>query len=210
MSGTILPFRVRDTTRARLQHARQRRQLVRLWRGELEHGSYCGYVAGVGREFFLLRVIGDGLTDDGLYAMRHRDVTELEAPEAHQQFIEQALAIKHVVPDLPGAFPLDAVAEVLTAAANEAPVIGVHVDSEEDTEVCYIGRVVGHGADGFQLQEIDPDAQWLREASFFAWDEVSTLSMHDPYALSLLAVAGSAPPLDRAEGESDDGRDHGH
>ena len=90
MSGKILPFRARGTTRARLHQARQRRELVRLWREELEHGSFCGYVADVGREFFLLRVIGDGLTDEGLYAMRHRDVTELEAPEAHQRFIEQA------------------------------------------------------------------------------------------------------------------------
>lgn len=207
MTGKILPFRARGTTRARLHQARQRRELVRLWRDGLEHGSYCGYVAGVGREFFLLRVIGDGLTDEGLYAMRHRDVTELEAPEAHHGFIEKALAIKRVVPQLPAAFPLDAVNEVVVAAAQHAPVIGVHVDSEEDTEVCYIGRLVGSKDDGFLVQEIDPDARWMNEPSFFGWDEVSTLSMHDPYAQSLLAVAGDAPPLKQQD--DDHGRDHG-
>ncbi|HEX7340214.1 MAG TPA: hypothetical protein VF271_09825 [Rhodanobacteraceae bacterium] len=193
--GTIVPFHHHHSSRVRLRQAHKRHELVRLWRGELEQGSYCGYVAGVGREFFLLRVIGDDLTDVGLVAMRHRDVTELEAPEAHHQFIERALAIKHVVPELPTEFPLDAVNDVVMAAAQQAPVLGVQVDSGEDADLCYIGRLVTTGQEGFELQEIDPDAQWLHEASFFAWDEVSTLSMDDPYAQSLLAVAGEAPPL---------------
>ncbi|HUA80835.1 MAG TPA: hypothetical protein VL997_10715, partial [Dyella sp.] len=53
--------------RAQLREAQQKQQLVRLWRGELEHGSFCGYVASVGREFFLLWVVGDGITYDGMY-----------------------------------------------------------------------------------------------------------------------------------------------
>lgn len=203
--GKILPFQGHTSSRTRLHQSQQRRELVRLWRGHLEHGSYCGYIAGIGREFFLLRVIGDGLTDEGLVAMRHRDVTELEAPETHHRFIERALAIKHIVPELPTAFPLDAVNDVVHAAARHAPVVGVQVDSEEDAEVCYIGRLLAADKDGFQLQEIDPDAQWLREASFFAWDEVSTLCMDDPYARSLLAVAGSAPSLQRQDGDDDCG-----
>jgi hypothetical protein len=35
----------------------------------------------------------------------------------------------------------------------------------------------------------------MREASFFSWDEVSTVSIEDSYAQSLLAVAGPAPDL---------------
>ncbi|HET7268398.1 MAG TPA: hypothetical protein VFJ15_09835 [Oleiagrimonas sp.] len=196
--GTIVPFRGNTGARALLRQAQQRRELVRLWRDGLEHGSYCGYVAGVGHEFFLLRVIGDGITDEGLFAMRHRDVTELEAPEAHHRFIEKALAVKHIVPDLPTDFPLDAVNDMVHAAAHMAPVLGVQVDSEEDSEICYIGRLVESDNDGFLLQEIDPDAQWLREPSFFAWGELSTLSMDDPYAQTLLAVAGTAPALREA------------
>src|SRR6185312_15128540 len=49
--------------------------------------------------------------------------------------------------------------------------------------------------DGFNMQELSPDAEWMREASFFSWDEVSTVSIEDSYAQSLLAVAGSAPAL---------------
>ena len=185
--------------RAQLREAQQANQLIRLWRSELEHGSFCGYVGGVGKEFFLLWVVGDGITYDGMYVMRHRDISELEAPDAHHDFIAKALTHKHLLPRMPRGFPLDGIREVVQAAGVQAPVIGVHVDSEEEAEVCYIGRLIGVEDDGFTLQEITPDAEWQREPSFFAWDEVSTVSMEDGYAQSLLAVAGPAPALTQSE-----------
>jgi hypothetical protein len=185
--------------RAQLREAQQQKTLVRLWREHLEHGSFCGYVGGVGQEFFLLWVVGDGITYDGMYVMRHRDVSELEAPDKHHVFFEKALALKQLEPKVPGGFPLDSIREVIQAAGAQAPVIGVHVDSEDESEVCYIGRLVGSEEDGFYMQELSPDAEWMREASFFAWDEVSTVSIEDSYAQSLLAVAGSAPPLEQGD-----------
>jgi hypothetical protein len=185
--------------RAQLREAQQKHQLVRLWRGELEHGSFCGYVGGVGREFFLLWVVGDGITYDGMYVMRHRDVSELEAPDKHAPFMEKALVLKHLMPRPPRGFPLDDIRSVIQAAAAQAPVIGVHVDSEDEAEVCYIGRLISVEEDGFNMQEISPDAEWLREASFFSWDEVSTVSIEDGYATSLLAVAGTPPPLEQGD-----------
>lgn len=181
--------------RAQLREAQQKQTLVRLWREELEHGSFCGYVGGVGREFFLLWVVGDGITYDGMYVMRHRDISELEAPDKHHAFFEKALALKHILPRPPRGFPLDNIREVIEAAGAQAPVIGVHVDSEDESEVCYIGRLAGVEEDGFTMQELSPDAEWMREASFFSWDEVSTISIEDSYAQSLLAVAGPAPDL---------------
>ena len=185
--------------RAQLREAQQTQTLVRLWREELEHGSFCGYVGGVGREFFLLWVVGDGITYDGMYVMRHRDVSELEAPDKHAPFMEKALAVKHLMPRTPRGFPLDNIREVIQAAAVQAPVIGVHVDSEDESEVCYIGRLISVEEDGFNMQEISPDAEWLREASFFSWDEVSTVSIEDGYATALLAVAGAPPALEQGD-----------
>ena len=196
--GKVIELKITGQ-RAQLREAQQRQQLVRLWRGDLEHGSFCGYVAGVGREFFLLWVVGDAITYDGLYVMRHRDVTELEAPDAHHSFIERALAIKQIVPRVPRQFPLDSIRDVVQAAGLLSPVIGVHVDSEDESEVCYVGRVLGVEEDGFNMQEITPDAEWLREPSFFAWGEVSTISIQDGYAQSLLAVAGDPPPLEQGD-----------
>jgi len=203
--GNVIELKT-TSRRAQLREAQESRQLVRLWREGLEHGSFCGYVGGGGREFMLLWVVGDTITYDGLYVMRHRDVTELEAPDKHHAFMEKALALKQLVPELPKAFPLDSIREVVQAAGHRAPVIGVHVDSEDEAEVCYIGRLVGVEEDGFTLQEISPDAEWLREASFFAWDEVSTISMDDGYAQALLAVAGTPPPLT----QGDSGVGHAH
>lgn len=190
--------------RAQLREAQQKHELVRLWRGELEHGSFCGYVGSVGREFFLLWVVGDGVTYDGMYVMRHRDISELEAPDKHNDFMQKALTLKNLLPRLPTSFPLDNIREVIQAASAMAPVIGVHVDSEDEAEVCYIGRLVSVEEDGFNMQEITPDAEWLREPSFFAWEEVSTVTMEDGYAQSLLAVAGAPPPLQ--QGDSGVGR----
>ena len=203
--GTVIQFHT-PGFRGRLREAHRHGKLVRLWRGALEHGSFCGYVAGIGREFFLLSVIGDSISFDGMYAMRHRDITELETPERHHRFIEKALAVRKIAPPRPESFPLDHIREVLTAAAAYSPAIGVHVDSEDDAEVCYIGHLLNLEDDGFNLQEISPDAEWLREPSWFAWDEVSTISFEEPYCRALLEVAGPIP--DPASLGPDFGRAH--
>lgn len=191
----ILEFKT-SGLRAQLREAQQQHTMVRLWRSGLEHGSFCGYVGGVGREFILLWVVGDGITDDGIYVMRHRDITELESPERYHAFMAKALALKGIAPRLPQGFPLDSIREAVQAAGEMSPVIGVHVDTEEEEEVCYIGHLTSMDDDGFYLQELSPDAEWMRQASFFAWDEVSTLSIGDGYAEALLAVAGPAPALE--------------
>lgn len=188
--------------RLQLRAAMQRGDLVRVWRGNLEEGSFCGYVAGVGMEFVLLWVVGDQVTFDGLYAMRLCDITEVEAPEAHQVFIGKALALRRIHPRLPRDFPLDAIDQVVRAVADHAAVLGVHVDNEEETGTSYIGRLLNIEEDGFNLQEVTPDAEWLREPSFFAWDEVSTLSYDEPYAQALLDVAGQPPRIDQVGSNS--------
>ncbi len=193
--------------RAQLREAQKNHTLVRLWREDLEHGSFCGYVGGVGREFFLLWVVGDGVTYDGMYVMRHRDVTELEAPDKHHDFFARALALKQLQPQSLQGFPLDSIRDVIQAAGAYAPIIGVHVDSEDESEVCYIGRLVSTEDEGFYVQELSPDAEWMREVSFFTWDEVSTVSMEDGYAQSLLAVGGTAPPLEEG---GDSGVEHAY
>ena len=139
------------------------------------------------------------ITYDGMYIMRHRDISEFESPDKHHVFFEKALALKGILPRPPRGFPLDNIRQVIQAAGAQAPVIGVHVDSEDEAEVCYIGRLVSVEEEGFHMQEISPDAEWMREPSFFSWDEVSTISIEDSYAQSLLAVAGEAPPMEQGD-----------
>ena len=196
----ILPFKATGM-RPLLRDACARHQLVRLWRGGLEAGSFCGYVGGVGHEFFMLWVLGDNLAYDGVYVMRQRDITDIEVPDKHHVFLEQAMAIEGLEPRMPGGFALDDVAGVIASATRQADVISVRVDNDdpEESEICYIGRLVGREEDGFSLQEVSPEAIWLREPSFFGWDEISTVCFDDPYARVLTRVAGVAPALESGD-----------
>src|ERR1700729_4504709 len=104
LMGKVIELKT-NGQRALLREAQQTQTLVRLWREDLEHGSFCGYVGGVGREFFLLWVVGDGITYDGMYVMRHRDISELEAPDKHHTFYGKALVMRHILPRPARGFP---------------------------------------------------------------------------------------------------------
>jgi hypothetical protein len=188
--------------RAELRQAWLTRSLVRLWRGRLEPGSFSGYIAHLGPEYFLMWVVGDYIGFDGLYALRYRDVTELELPDGNYRFLEKAIALKALNPTWPSSFNLDNVADIVRAASSERPVVAVHVDTEGEHEVCYVGRLLAFEADGFTVQEISPDAEWLAEPSYFGYDEVSAISFGGPYSEALAQVAGDPPPVNPSKRET--------
>jgi hypothetical protein len=182
---------------ARLREAQRERMLVRLWRENLEPGSFTGRIVAVGQDRFLLWALGDYIGFDGLFVLRYRDVSRLETPDHHADFLEKAIKLRNLEPELPADFPLDDLRQILTASSERAPVLSIYVDTEAENEICYIGKLLAFEQDGFTVQEVSPHAEWLREPSFFGWDEVSCISMNEPYALALYEVAGAPPPLDR-------------
>lgn len=188
--------------RAELRQAWTERTLVRLWRAKLEPGSFSGYVAHLGPDFFLLWVVGDYIGFDGLYALRYRDVTELELPDGNHRFLEKAIALKGLAPAWPPQFALESVADIVRAAAAERPVIAIHVDTEGENEVCYVGRQLAFEPEGFTVQEISPDAEWLVEPSYFGYDEISAISFGGPYSEALAQVAGAPPPVNPSRRET--------
>lgn len=192
----ILPFKA-SGIRPLLREACSTRQLVRVWREDLEAGSYCGFVGAVGHEFFMLWVLGDNLAFDGIHILRQRDITDIEAPDKHHDFLEKAIALNGLKPEIPEGLNLDDVRGMIQSVAALSPVMSLRVDNDnlEEVDVCYVGRLADCEEDGFSLQEITPQASWLREPSFFAWDEISTACFNDPYATILAKVAGEAPQL---------------
>ncbi len=178
---------------AQLRKAQQERTLVRIWREKLEPGSFTGYVGATGGEHFLLWALGDYIGFDGHFVLRYRDVTRLESPDHHADFLEKAMVLRQLRPEFPMDLPIDDFRETLKAAATQAPVTSVYVDSEAENEVCYIGQLLGFENDGFNIQEVSPHAEWLRDASYFDWNEVSCISWNEPYALALAEVAGPPP-----------------
>jgi len=93
--------------RAKLREAHESGALVRLWRAEHEAASFTGFVVGIGKEFFLLWALGDYIGFDGIYALRHRDVTEIEVPDKNAGFLLKAMALKDIKPAWPADFKLD-------------------------------------------------------------------------------------------------------
>jgi hypothetical protein len=190
--------------RAKLREAHDAGTLVRLWRAELEAASFTGYVVGLGKEFFLMWALGDYIGFDGLYALRYRDVSEIEVPDKNAGFLEKAMNLKGIKPDWPLDIALDDVENLARSVAKHALVLAIHVDTEGEDEVCYVGRLLGFEADGLLVQEITPDAEWLRETSFFGFDEVSAIGLRGPYHLALEQVAGPPPddvrPFNRGQG----------
>lgn len=184
---------------ARLREASRDRTLIRLWRDNLEPGSFTGYVAALGRDRFLLWTLGDHIGFDGYFVLRYRDVTRLQTPDQDAQFLERAIALRGLNPEWPTTFPLDDMSEAIQAAQLMAPVITVYLDTEAETETVYVGRLLAFEQDGFSMQEISTNAEWLQEPSAFGFDEVSALSMHEPYALALAEVAGPPPQLDHTQ-----------
>lgn len=201
--ATILPFKSRGVLPL-LREARDSRQLVRLWREELEVGSYCGRVGPIGQAFFGMWVLGDNLAFDGIHVLRQRDITEIEVPDRHHVFLEQAVAINGLQPAVPDGLQLDDVRAMIESVTALAAVISVRVDNgnPEEADICYVGRLANAEDDGFNLQEITPEAHWLHEPSFFAWDEISSACFDDPYTRMLARVAGNPPKL----GSHDSGR----
>lgn len=179
--------------RAKLREAHEQGTLVRIWRAEHEAASFTGYVGGMGREFLLLWALGDYIGFDGWYLLRYRDITELEVPDKNARFLEKAMALRGLEPRFPTPIVLDDVESAVRSIAQHAPVLAVHVDSEGEDEVCYVGRLIGFEPDGFLVQEISPDAEWLHEASFFGYDEVSAFGFDGPYHKALADVAGPPP-----------------
>ncbi len=184
--------------RPTLRQACERKQLVRLWRGELEDGSYCGYVCAMGREYLAFWVLADNLSFDGIHLLRLADVTDVECPDRHHRFLEKAVTLNGLVPDAPPDLQLDDGHGVITSAASHSPVLNVRVDNDnpDEADVCYVGRLVSCDDDGFTMQEISPEADWLREVSFFGWSELASVCIADPYADTLIQVAGKPPALD--------------
>ena len=112
--------------RAKLREAHETGAMVRLWRAEHEVASFTGFVVGMGKEFFLLWALGDYIGFDGIYALRHRDVTEIEVPDKNALFLVKAMALKvgginNTTPSVGGGvFQIG-----FGAAAAEVPVLAV-------------------------------------------------------------------------------------
>jgi hypothetical protein len=180
--------------RTQLREAQQQRQPVRVWRDPIEPGSYIGYVLGVGAEFFLLWVVDDDMRSNGWVALRHQDISHLEAPYVLGDFLEKALAIQGLEPPVAMDFELDDLAGVLRSAQRLAPLVTLLVSEDDQDEseypvVLYVGQLMASEGDLILMQEINANGYWIGESSAFGTDEILGVAVQDHYAQMLFKVA---------------------
>lgn len=185
--------------RTQLRDAQQQRQLVRVWRNQIEPSGYVGHVLGVGAEFFLLWLVDDDLRPGGLVALRHQDISNLETPYLYADLTEKALALQGEAPPASVEVDLDTLEGLLQSCSRLAPILTLMVPSENDPPeededefpypvALFIGQVQSL-RDHIELLEINPSGWWETQVSGFGWDEVLGVIIQDHYGKQLYQVA---------------------
>lgn len=166
------------------------RTLVNLWRDEIDASPVTGFVAGVGSEWCLLVYVNEEITYNGFVAVRLRDVSEVESPHVHHEFITKALELKKLkepeVPDvdLLGTGPL------IMSVGRLFPVVTISREVE-DPDTCQVGMPVQVQAGTVSLMEIDANAVWYDDVEFYRLDDITRLDFGGGYEEALVLVGGS-------------------
>ena len=95
--GNIIEFK-NTGQRAQLREAQQKQNWsgfgVATWNTAASAATSVAWAASFSFSGWSATVI----SYDGMYMMRHRDISELESPDKHRVFLEKALALKHILP----------------------------------------------------------------------------------------------------------------
>jgi hypothetical protein len=178
-----------DATRVRkaLEGAKERDEIVRVYRAGLEDGWAAGFVAGIGPEFFALQIFDKACRIDGFNCLRYRDVTDWKAPEPYSDFLRKALLARGLTPASGLAVELGSLTTILETANKAFPLVAIHL--EEDEGVCYIGRVQSITESEVSLLEISPDARWDSAPTLHPLSEITRVDFGGAYEEALHLVA---------------------
>ncbi len=170
-------------------------RVVQLTRGAFEEESDLAYVCALGSELALLLRVSNEIYLNGFSVVRIADVTELEAPHDHADFVEEALRRRgEAVAEAP-AVSLLGMAAAIRTAGRLFPLLTLFRE-ETNAEVCHIGRVVEVSDDRIHLLEIDPDAEWDDETTAYRVAEITRVDFGGRYE-EALGLVGGEPPTPR-------------
>ncbi|NHC44916.1 hypothetical protein [Motilibacter aurantiacus] len=177
----------------RLRSALAAQQLVRLWRPRLDSHHLQGYVAGLGRRWVLLTVLGPGYEPDGWTAVRRKDVIRVRKAPA-SELVRRSLELRAMWPPPRPAQPvdLDSRRRLLATAAMAYPLVTI-APEKRWRDVVYIGRPRRITRDGLHLQQVGPDGVWDTEPTVHPLRHITAVQFGGAYENVLLLVAGPAP-----------------
>lgn len=180
------------TIREKLTTAHRDAQVVRVTREACELGGELGYVIALERDLLLLLCISNEIRFDGFVVLRVEDVSDIELPHDHADFVEEALELRGESVSEAPAIPLSDLAAALRSAGALYPLVAIHRELAA-TDICHIGKVVDVSESSVALIEIDPDAEWEEEVTRYALSEITRMEFGGGYEEALALVGGAAP-----------------
>jgi hypothetical protein len=170
------------TIRRKLQSFAGNRKKVRLTRAMPSEQLHNGYVAGVGREWLLLRQFHD-FAPDGTIALRVKDVIRFRSSK-YEQHWDQMLAGEGILDRLEfrSDLPLDNVGELLRALQSRQDNVIVECeDQEEDVQDFYIGQILLVEDDLLYFANFDPLGCWDKSHDLISLEEITSIQFDTPY-----------------------------
>lgn len=169
-----------------LEAAKNARRLIRF--STKFEASTRGYVLEMGPKHFLLALVSDHIWFDGFECFRVSDLTELNE-DPYFLFAEAALEARgEHIPAKPNV-NLASIGELLITANSAFPLVTVHCE-QADSNVCWLGRVVGLGRGYCSFLEINPDATWEDTPRRFRLSEITRIGFGADYEDALHLVGG--------------------
>jgi hypothetical protein len=163
--------------------------IVRLYRETLEHGWAHGYVEAVGKDFFALSLIDDGIRFDGYNCFRFKDISKCIAPDPNADFLVSALKLRHDKRPKFKALDVSSLSALVKSAAKRFPLLTLHLEDDGDS-VCYIGRLVAVSDDEISILQVTPAGKWEADPQHYELSTITRVDFGGAYEQALFLVAG--------------------
>jgi hypothetical protein len=173
-----------------LEQACAARTLVRIERSvDRDHGT-TGYVCAVSTQLVLLQVVSDEIHFNGFSIVRMRDLTGVDAPAPHREFVELALKLRKLRRARAPRVDIANLQTLLSTIHPAFPLVTLHREAV-DPDVCHIGLITQVTARSVDLLEITPDAHWETHLDRYALREITRIDLGGAYEEALHLVASS-------------------
>ena len=175
-----------------LEEALEEARVVAIDREGFEEVGELGYVVAVERKLFVLLQISDAMRFNGFSVLRIEDVSDVELPHAHVDFVESALRLRDESVDDAPAIDLSSMSTAIRSAGRLAELVTLHTEHAEPG-VCKIGRIRAVDDTTVSLIALDPDADWDEEVTTVPVADVTRIDIGGAYEEALLLVGGPCP-----------------
>lgn len=179
--------------KAQLKEALRFGFVVCVTREAIDAGRDLGRVVAVGKEWFLLQIIGDHMRYDGYGLLRIEDVTQLDAPHRYAEFVDRALTLRGEAGGEVPAIDFKSTRSVLRSACAAARVVSIHWEALAPDE-CSIGRVDEEHRHEFSFREVNPSARWNRDHAEHRYADLTRIDFLRGYEEALADVLDAPAP----------------